>query len=316
MTSTVSIGYFAKAIIMKELFLGFLAKTLNKPADEIAKLIYQKGDNDELTDELVENAGELLAGLDAERVTRLRTTADNKQALESQYKRGKKEALEALESALREQYKVDSDKTGADLIADIVAATAKSDLPEEKVKRHPLYLQLEKAKIDEVKALKEQAEAERAKIESEFGRKFTLAEIRQRAISDLDKLNPILPESPEIAANYKSLYAQAFEQYDYQRQEDGTFLVLKGEQRLEDAHGNPVTLDQLQRQTAAKFFQFKQQDAKGGAANKNGTAGGNQPGNVPGNEAELWDAYNKAGTKEEKDAIVEAFEKANGVISV
>lgn len=301
---------------MKDIFLGHLAKTLNKPAEQIAELLYKKGDDGELTDELVDNAADLIAGWDVERVNRLRSTADNKAALESQYKRGKKEAREELEKEIREKYGVNSDKIGLDLIDELVTATAKSDLPEDKVKRHPLYLSLEKRAADEAKALKEQMEAEKGKIEAEYGRKFTLAEIRQRALSNLDKLGPILPESPEIAANYKGLYAQAFEQYDYQRQDDGSYLVLKGEQRLEDGHGNPVTLDQLERQTAAKFFQFKQQDEKGGAGNKNGPAGRNQPGNVPGDEAELWKAYNNAQTPEDKKAVLEAFEKANGAIPV
>lgn len=294
---------------MKNIFLGFLAQTLNKPAEEIAELLYQKGEDGKLSDELVENAAELLAGLDAERVKTLRATADNKKALEDQYKRGKKEALTDLEKALRSRYNLESDKTGEDLVSEIVAREAKSDLPDEKVKRHPLYLQLEKARAEEVKAIKEQYEAKQAELESGYRRKFTLSDVKSRALQELEKMNPVLPENPTVATKLKTVFANEFEQFDFEKQENGAYLILNGEKRLEDAHGNPVGFDKLVKDTAAQFFTFKEQGEKGSAGNKNGNEAGTGSITTPKTMEEAWEMARKAKTPEERAAILEAADK-------
>lgn len=301
---------------MKDVFLGFLAQTLNKPVEEIAELLYQKGEDGKLSDDLVENASDVLKKLDVDRVKKLRETADNsghKKALEDQYKRGKKEALSDLEKSLMEQYGIESDKTGADLVSEIVAKTAKSDLPEEKVKRHPLYLDLEKRLNTEVSKLTEQHKNEREELEKGYARKFTLANVKQRALMELEKLNPVLPENAQIAANYKRLYADAFEQFNYEQQEDGSLLVIKGDKRLEDDHGNPVDFDKLLKNTASQFFTFKEQSAKGSAGNKNGSSGaGDSTGSieVPTDADDAWDKYQNAKTPEERQAIAKALKEA------
>lgn len=303
---------------MKDTFLGFLAQTLNKPVEEIAELLYQKGDDGSLSDDLVENAADVLKKLDVERVKKLRETADSsghKKALEDQRKRGYKEAREELEKELRETYGIESDKTGADLVADIVAKAAKSDLPDDKVKRHPLFLDLEKRFKTEVSTLKEQHEAERGELEKQYAKKFTLADVKARALSELDKMNPVLHENPAIAAKLKSVFASEFEHFDFERQENGEYLVLKGEKRLEDDHGNPVGFDKLVKETASQYFTFKEQSAKGSAANRNGSGGDSTgSGKVPKDENDLWEMYNKTTDPTERRAILEAYEKEHGEI--
>ena len=287
-----------------------MAQTLNKPAEEIAELLYQKGEDGKLSENLVENAADLLKQWDVERVKALRESGgDNKKALDDQRKRGYKEAREELEKELREQYGIESDNKGADLVAEIVARASKSDLPDDKIKRHPLYLSLEKRLTDEVKTLKEQHEAERGEIEKQYAKKFTLSDVKRRALEELDKLNPILPESAQIAANYKRLFADAFNNFDFEAQENGQYLVIKDEKRYEDGHGNPVGFDKLVKETAAQFFQFKEQSAKGSAANKNGSSAGNGEFKLPTSMEEAWEMAQNAKTPEEREAILEVAEK-------
>ena len=295
---------------MKNIFLGFLAQTLNKPAEEIAELLYQKGEDGKLSENLVENAADLLKQWDVERVKTLRSTGgDNKKALEDQRKRGYKEAREELEKELREQYGIESDKQGAGLVAEIVAKASKSDLPEDKIKRHPLYLSLEKRLTDETKTLKEQHEAERGELEKQYAKKFTLTDVKRRALEELEKMNPVLPENATIAANWKRLFADAFNDYEFEQQENGGYLVLKGEKRFEDDHGNPVGFDKLVKETAAQFFQFKEQTPKGSAANKNGNTAGNGEFKTPATMEEAWEMARNAKTPEEREAILEAADK-------
>lgn len=300
---------------MKDVFLGFLAQTLNKPVEEISQLLYKKGEDGSLTDELVDNAAELLKGLDVERVKTLRATADNKKALEDQRKRGYKEAREELEAEIKKAYNLESDKIGLELVREAVATEAKSDLPDDKVKRHPLYLDLEKRLNTEVSKLTEQHKAEREELEQGYARKFTLANVKQRALMELEKLNPVLPENASIAANYKRLYADAFEQFNYEQQEDGSFLVVKGDKRLEDDHGNPVSFEKLVKNTASDFFTFKEQSAKGSAGNKNGSSGsGDSTGSIdiPTDADEAWEKYQNAKTPEERQAIAKAIKETWG----
>lgn len=300
---------------MKEIFLGHLATTLNKPVEEIAELLYQKGEDGKPSDDLVENAAELLKTWDVERVKTLRATADNKKALDDQYKRGKKEALSELEDEIRKAYKLESDKMGLDLIREAVATEAKSDLPEEKVKRHPLFLDLEKRLKDEVTSIQTQHKTQLEEVEKGYARKFTLADVKQRAMLELEKMNPVYQEHPEIAANYKRLFANEFDQYDYEKQEDGTYLVLKGEKRLEDEHGNPVGFDRLVKNVAGRFYTFKEQSPKGGAGNKNGSSAGDPPPTgVPKDENELWAKYSQTSDPAARKALLEAYEKEHGEI--
>jgi hypothetical protein len=91
-----------------------------------------------------DDALDVLTRKDQERVTALK--GDVEKQLGERYSRGKREALEALEKQLRDEFGIkETNVQGVDLVKSIVAAKAKAleTLPDEKVKAHPLYLQLE-----------------------------------------------------------------------------------------------------------------------------------------------------------------------------
>jgi len=253
---------------MSKILLDLWAKIENKPAEQIAELLYEKGEDGKLTENLREDALEVMLSWNAERVKKLREGAPNPKALEDKYKQGKKEALEALETSLREKFKVQADKKGLELIEEIIAANAKAPgdgLSEDQIKRHPAYLDLEKRFASKDAEI----EARKTELEKEFARQSTIVKVKQMADSELSKLDVIYPEDQAIAANLRKIYLDQFEQYDFDTLEDGNLLVRKGDKRLEDAHGNPVTLDSLSKQIASSLFMLKKQEPKGSAGNKN-----------------------------------------------
>lgn len=219
------------------------------------------------------------------------------------HKKAAKEVKFAFEKDLKEKYGVTSDKTGTELVEEIVAAqTAGSgkggkDLTDEEIKKHPLFLKLEK---DSAKALKDAEtnfKADLQKIEDAKATEQLLSEVKSIGIAEFEKLNPVLSPDAEKANKQKARIAKELEGKKYQKV-GSDFLILKEDgSRLEDEHGNPVRLSNLVREISDDLgFDYKaatDRSSAGGGANK-GQGGGNEgesgnkyTGKMPSNEDEL-----------------------------
>jgi hypothetical protein len=119
-------------------------------------------------------------------------------------------------------------------------------------------------------------------------------------------MRPVLGENPAVAQTRKQDFARIFEAFDYEIV-DNDIVVKKGEQRLEDAHGNRITFSQLVQDEAARRFDFLKQDPKGNGGNANN--GPNQPAvTPPKDEADFIRQFANAKTPAERQAIEKAWE--------
>lgn len=303
---------------MKETFIAFLGKTLNLPADRLSEILFKKSEDGALTDELQDGALDALVKLDAERAAKLK--GDAKSVRDEGYKRGHAEVSEKWEKAIREKFGIaDTDATGEDLISVALEKVSKvPKLEDDKVKAHPLYMQLERQYQTDLKAAKEAGEKLLSEFKTGVERQARLASVQQEAKKVFLSRKPVLSSDPVKQENQVEMFLSRFSQFDWEPLDGGGWLPMKDGKRIENEHGHPVDLQTLVSQTAEQYFDFQVQDPKGNAGNKNepGKTGSAGPAKVPTNEAELWAAYNAAQTPEQKKEIMAAFERANGVIEV
>lgn len=297
---------------MKEFITGFLAESLNLPVESVSELLFKKADDGKtLTDELNTDAKDKISAALSEHIAKVKGSVDTKKIADDQYKRGKVEALDTLERAIREKFGVQSEKRGVELIDEIVATVAKSDLEDDKIKRSPLYLQLETRLSNDIQALTTKYEAEKADIEKGFKRKETLTEVRQKALGRLEVLQPVPYGTPEVFQTIKGAFAREFEAYDYEPGENGSFIAVKDGKRLENKFGHAITFDELVDSIVPRYFVLPQQGAKGNAGNATQTNGSTYAGSVPKSIEDFSAAYNALPPGEQRTKLVQAYEAAN-----
>lgn len=302
----------------KEILSAFLGATLNLPTDKIAELLYKKSDEGTLTDEIQDGVLDALKNLDKERVSKLKP--DTKQFFDNGYKKAQAEVSANWEKLIREKTGIDADLTGEELLIAAIEKVGKpSKMDEDKLKSHPLYLALEKKALEDVKAARSEGlqalEAYKKEMQTAGRRQTAQAKAKEILLG----MKPVLEDDPRIADRRIGYFLKEFEGLDYELLEDGSLVPIKEGKRLENEHAHPVDFETLVKSIASESFKFQAQDPKGNGGNKNepgGGTGGSKPGETPKDEADLWKRYAEAKTPEERNAVMDAWEKANGPIPV
>lgn len=297
----------------KTILQAFFGKTLNLTAEDVAPIFEEKGDDFELK----ENALPFLLGHDA---TRIKTFKDEvatseKNGFDKGYKKSQAEVLPGLEKKIKDKFSFDSDKQGLELIEELVAAKANANvLEEDKVKVHPAFLKREKellAQIDTEKATLEKKLKDR---EDEIISERTFEGIVSSADKTLEALKAILPKDSDKAKNQKQLLVNELKGYKYEKQGDQIVILKPDGKRLEDLHGKPIDFDTLVKETASKYWDFETSVPRQGAgATNDSNNNGNQTasaykGTIPTNDVEYTKAFNAASSKEERVALLNAYE--------
>lgn len=238
----------------KKILDGFLLKTLKLSAEDVAGLYNEAG---ELTDLTVAEK------VDADRFKK------SKSENSDQYKRGIKEGASKVEKAVKDKYDVDSDLEGVELIDFIIAdkiGEAKGNT--EDITKSPEFLKHQHEWEKQQKLRDKEWEQKIVDKEHEFNKRAILTKIEKRALGELDKLRPILPEDAKKAQRWREKYFEDFRNYDYQESGDDIMLIKDGE-RVKDTHGHPISFEDFARETAESYFDFKAADDRSSSGNKN-----------------------------------------------
>ena len=255
----------------QKILTGVLAKTLNIGDGEISELLK---DGENITESEVTKK---ILDLDKERVSKLKTGSDTEKFQEG-YKKAKSEVLTEFEKKVKEAFGVESDKTGTDLITDIVSQKSEGKggegMTAEDIMKSEVYQNLLKKSKDDLKTIKDDYEQKISKIQSEQENERSLSIIGTEAVNQLASLNPILPKNAEIAKNYEGLFIKAIAENYRIKKEDGKTVVygLDGKIAI-DGHGNPIAFEDIVKTTAGRFYEF--------SANNGGSNAGNQEGVPP-----------------------------------
>jgi hypothetical protein len=266
----------------KSLVIGLLAKTLNKPVEELSELLYQKSEDDG-SEKLKDDSLDVSLDLIEKKISKVKSSnVDTKKIFDGAYKQAHKEIMEEFEKELRGKYELETEKTGLDLIDEVVNKFKSDDskLTPDKIKISDTYRNREKELKKEMKDLKDQFETEKAEILTGFQKKETWGVVSKGISKKLDEINPVLPKNPKAASNLKELFIGSFSEFEWQLDADGKPLPTKAGKRVEDNLGNEIDFDAMVTGRIPEYFDIPAQGDKGGAGNDN-KGGGAKTAGVP-----------------------------------
>lgn len=255
---------------------SFLAKTLNRPDEEIAELLYTKSDEGETT--LKDDAETLALGLIQDKIQGIKEEAKTKQKdiADNFHKKGLKEASEKIESDIREKYGLESESQGIELIDELVERFKVEDskLTPEKIKLTDTYREREKQLRKEATEIVKSKEAEIEQLKADFANKQVWDKVSKDIESILMEKNPVLPKNQRARQNLKEVFLNSFSEYEWQLADDGNHVPVKNGERVEDNLGNALQFRPLIESRIPDFFDLYVQDKKGapGSDNKGGSA--------------------------------------------
>ncbi|GGH24679.1 hypothetical protein FAZ19_16250 [Sphingobacterium alkalisoli] len=287
-----------------QILLAGLLTTVYKMSDDQVAALVAKADGEDFDAQSELNT---ILESDKNRIGTLKTDAFN-----DGHKKGKSESLKDLEKQVRSEFGVTDDSIkGIDLIKAVHALdreAGKNGLTDDDVKKHSLFIQLQKKLDDTNKDVDTKVSEAIKEAETKFNRERTLTSVKAKALEVFDGLNPVLSDDKAKAAKQKEIILRELEGYDYDTAEDGSFIVKKEGKALGDDHGNLVDFNQLVKNTASTYFDFKQSSARGTEGNKTTTTGG--PITVPKNEDEyLKTIQDRSIPIEQRNEIKEAWNK-------
>lgn len=276
-----------------------------------------------------------LLKLDAERVATLRGDPEKLKA--ENYSRGKREALEALEKELKDEFGVKtSDVKGTALIKQIIAekiGSANGDLTDDKIKASKLYRELEEHMQTKEKSFADKLKEHEEKLRSEFNSVRDTESVLDQAKAIFKGMKPKLPKNDDVAAAQMSLLDNFVKGHKFQitRDKDGKVadvVVMKedGSGRLEDQHGHAVKFDDLIRTGARRFYEFEDDERKQGApdpkrsgsSDDTGDHGGAYDPKTTAEYAQLWKEINQSyqgSDRIEQWRLLKEAGVKNGVVS-
>lgn len=297
-----------------KILLKYFATQHGITEEAAAELLLKKSeDGKQIATELSDEAAKILADKDKERVEKLKSNLDKTKIFDEAYAKARKEELGKVEKTLAERFQLDSKLKLDELITAIAESKAPKggELTDESVKKHPLYVSLERAKATELKELTDNHKAELDKMQKTQQKASVVSAVTKSAMGYFDSFNPVLSDDKVKATNQRNEFAKKFANYDYELIEGTNDYVILGEggKRLEDGHGNALTLEAFTRQLAEPIFDFAVQSPKGNSGNS-GKAGGAVK--APANEDEYNTAIFNANSAEERAEITTAWEASQG----
>lgn len=293
---------------IQDLLLKYIAKQYGISEEQAADLVLEKTEEDgEEKFSLKNDAFDLLLSKDKERIKTVKeSSVDKTEIFNEAFNKAKVDVMSKAEKKIAKQYGVEQAKFD-ELIKNIITqkvseASKSSEITDDKIKVHPLYLDLEKRMNGKLEELTTQYDQKIQDIETSQKQKDVFRTVSDKILSYFDGLNPILSSDAAKASNQRLDFVKKFSDYSWQEQENGDPIAIKDGRRLEDGHGNVVSLKSLTENVASQFYDFKVQKDKQGPGNRN-------EGKVivPTSEEEYNAAIFNASTQEERDQIEAAY---------
>jgi len=243
----------------KGVLFGLLQKQTKKTVDELASLL-EKEDGEGLKD----GALETLLQQDADRVSALKITPDEKAKLfDDGFKKGQSQSLKNLEKNIREQFGLQSDKTGIELVTTLVEqkSSGNNGTPAEPKEVTPDLIRKSKEFIDEQEKWKSQLDKATKEWEVKFSQQKTAFEsekifgkVKDRATSIIDGLNPIFSTDPKKARKQRGVIMAKLNDYQFDLQDDRTVVLNPDGTVLNDAHEQRVEFADLVRDITTSYY--------------------------------------------------------------
>ena len=277
-------------IDIQKVVTGFLSKTLKIDDGKLGEILNaENATNESVLTSLLE--------LDTQRVEKLKTSGGKDGTFQDGYAKAKKEDRQLFEKEIKEAFEVESDKTGLDLITEILTAKTseagkKGQLTDDDVKKHPIYQAAEKAFKKQLSDKETEYKTKLTEVESAAKKAQTFSSVKDNALAILEGLNPIYAKNPKVATTIKNQFLNELQGFEFERQADGSWLVTKDGKVVEDGHGHSKSFEDIIKETSESYFEFQENNGGQNAGNENKDNGGGGNVTVPKfkNQAEA-DAY-------------------------
>lgn len=241
--------------------MSFITKAYNKTETDINELI--EDETGVKTD-----AFENLLTLDTSKTKRLK--GDGQVMFDKGYQKAEAEVKSRVEKAFKEKTGFNDDADSFEELLDKYVEQAKTPaktaLTDDDVKRHPAYLALEKERIP--KAEYEKVKTEFDEFKNGITKKQKREYLRNKIQKIKDGLNLEQIENEVVRAKRNELFLNDFDNLDYEQDGENIVLISDGK-RLEDEHGNLITLNKYVEKKASEHYIVLKQSPKGSAGNGN-----------------------------------------------
>ena len=301
---------------MKTIITGLLSKAYNFDNGKIAELF--KDGETELSEEQQTEILNKILEIDAQRVENIKKSVDKKDAFQDGFKKAKSEVLTDFEKGLKEKFGIESDKTGLELIEEVVSKKSEGgqggDVTEDAIKRSKVFQDMESNLKKQVTTVKTEYETKINEIQDGYKAEKTFSNVSQKALQIFNGLNPILPQNKTVADNQVKFFVNTLKDFKFDVQDERIVVMDKDGKVLEDGHGNSRSFEDIVKETASGLFEFKANNGGSGSGNGGqgqGGSGSSYAGNVPKTFEELEKVMSDTSISiEDRSNIMAEYEKA------
>ena len=302
---------------MKTIITGLLSKAYNFDNGKIAEL-FKDGETELSEQQQTEILNKILE-IDAQRVENIKKSVDKKDAFQDGFKKAKSEVLTDFEKGLKEKFGVESDKTGLELVEELVSKKSEGgqggDVTEDAIKRSKVFQDMESNLKKQVTTVKTEYETKINEIQDGYKAEQTFSNVSQKALQIFNGLNPILPQNKTVADNQVKFFVNTLKDFKFDVQDERIVVMDKDGKVLEDGHGNSRSFEDIVKETASGLFEFKANNGGSGSGNGGqqgqGGSGSSYAGNVPKTFEELEKVMSDTSISiEDRSNIMAEYEKA------
>ena len=301
---------------MKTIITGLLSKAYNYDNGKIAELF--KDGETELSEEQQTEILNKILEIDAQRVENIKKSVDKKDAFQDGFKKAKSEVLTDFEKGLKEKFGVESDKTGLELVEEVVSKKSEGgqggDVTEDAIKRSKVFQDMESNLKKQITTVKTEYETKINEIQDGYKAEQTFSNVSQKALQIFNGLNPILPQNKTVADNQVKFFVNTLKDFKFDVQDERIVVMDKDGKVIEDGHGNSRSFEDIVKETASGLFEFKANNGGSGSGNGGqgqGGSGSSYAGNVPKTFEELEKVMGDNSISiEDRSNIMAEYEKA------
>ena len=301
---------------MKTIITGLLSKAYNYDNGKIAEL-FKDGETELSEQQQTEILNKILE-IDAQRVENIKKSVDKKDAFQDGFKKAKSEVLTDFEKGLKEKFGIESDKTGLELIEEVVSKKSEGgqggDVTEDAIKRSKVFQDMESNLKKQVTTVKTEYETKINEIQDGYKAEQTFSNVSQKALQIFNGLNPILPQNKTVADNQVKFFVNTLKDFKFDVQDERIVVMDKDGKVIEDGHGNSRSFEDIVKETASGLFEFKANNGGSGSGNGGqgqGGSGSSYAGNVPKTFEELEKVMSDTSISiEDRSNIMADYEKA------
>ena len=301
---------------MKTIITGLLSKAYNYDNGKIAEL-FKDGETELSEQQQTEILNKILE-IDAQRVENIKKSVDKKDAFQDGFKKAKSEVLTDFEKGLKEKFGIESDKTGLELVEEVVSKKSEGgqggDVTEDAIKRSKVFQDMESNLKKQVTTVKTEYETKINEIQDGYKAEQTFSNVSQKALQIFNGLNPILPQNKTVADNQVKFFVNTLKDFKFDVQDERIVVMDKDGKVIEDGHGNSRSFEDIVKETASGLFEFKANNGGSGSGNGGqgqGGSGSSYAGNVPKTFEELEKVMSDTSISiEDRSNIMAEYEKA------